>query len=673
MRLGAGLALVASTVAGVAWAAPAGAAAPPVLRSDALQLDFGTVNIGAPLVGQTITYSNRGPGTATGLTTTASSGPFTRSSTTCGSSLAVGASCTATYTYTPSGLSPQTGNVFIRSAGGGAVRVKLTGQPNPPAFPVVVESSAFGFPPTALGAGAPVQTLVVRNGSASGVQFTVTGFFPGRPFTLVSTCGGGTSLAAGASCLIHYGFRPTRAGAQTATTNLTITLAGGAGARTTPITFSGHGGTEGAFPFVVTGNRQDFGSVAVGDSTAARTVRITNVSDRAQSNFIAAGMYHRSFPVVNPCPASLAPGASCNLQIGPVLPREGGLVVGTGIVNLTADRPESGRGINRDFPLEFAVTGTGGRPRISITPRRIDLGAAPIGGTTAVQTVTVRNTGNATAFNGDLQTGGLSSAFDLIANTCGPTLAAGASCTIKVNHNPVNAQPDVGIMALSYDGGEQRFFQFFGGPDRSVHRAFVDFAYRRLANVETGPSSSVAALDAGTTTRRAVASAAGNSDARAEKLVQELYVDTLGRFGDPGGTAYWVRQLVTGRRSVAQVAAEFYASNEYYRVLGGNTNASWVQDLYRKLLGREADAGGLSYWVGQTTSKGRVSVSGRFFQSIESRRARVDSLYLELLERRPDSAGRDYWAGQILTKGDIVLAIELASSTEFLYLAQYDD
>lgn len=41
-----------------------------------------------------------------------------------------------------------------------------------------------------------------------------------------------------------------------------------------------------------------------------------------------------------------------------------------------------------------------------------------------------------------------------------------------------------------------------------------------------------------------------------------------------------------------------------------------------------------------------------------------------VLLRAPDAAGRDYWAPRVIREGDVALAISLASSPEFLTLAQ---
>ena len=104
---------------------------------------------------------------------------------------------------------------------------------------------------------------------------------------------------------------------------------------------------------------------------------------------------------------------------------------------------------------------------------------------------------------------------------------------------------------------------------------------------------------------------------------------------------------------------------------GGNTDATWVTELYRQILHREPDSGGLAAWTNLTSShtQGRNVIAGNFYQSTESREDRVKVLYQSLLKRDPDPTGWPYWTAQILTTGDLQLAASLASSEEYWDLA----
>ena len=127
-------------------------------------------------------------------------------------------------------------------------------------------------------------------------------------------------------------------------------------------------------------------------------------------------------------------------------------------------------------------------------------------------------------------------------------------------------------------------------------------------------------------------------------VVTGYYASTLGRQPDPVGLADWVSRIRQGT-PVADVAASFYASEEYYRSTGGTPRA-WVADLYRELLGREADAQGLDHWTrAMASGTPRTTVAALFYGSEETVRKRVTDLYQHLLGRAPDPAGSVHLAG----------------------------
>ena len=89
-------------------------------------LAFGSEAVGSTTAARTVTVSNPGPGSAT-LGSIAVSGPFARTST-CGGSLAAGASCTIDVTFTPTAGGAQSGTLAItNSTTSTPVAVALTG------------------------------------------------------------------------------------------------------------------------------------------------------------------------------------------------------------------------------------------------------------------------------------------------------------------------------------------------------------------------------------------------------------------------------------------------------------------------------------------------------------------------------------------------------------------
>ena len=206
------------------------------------------------------------------------------------------------------------------------------------------------------------------------------------------------------------------------------------------------------------------------------------------------------------------------------------------------------------------------------------------------------------------------------------------------------------------------------GSGLSHDRAFLTAAYEdflgRAPSVDELSSATSVPLDT-VAARGRVVSGLSTSSEWIGVTVDKLYQDTLGRPADTSGKAYWVGALSQGRMTVAQAAANFYSSSEYFTGFGHSSVATWVSDLYTKVLARSADQSGLAYWASAAARHGRWWVAYSFYQSSESCHTRVKNLYAALLGRAPDTGGWDYWAGQVKAKGDLVLAAQLASSPEY--------
>ncbi len=202
-----------------------------------------------------------------------------------------------------------------------------------------------------------------------------------------------------------------------------------------------------------------------------------------------------------------------------------------------------------------------------------------------------------------------------------------------------------------------------------VTAAYVDFLGRQPSIAEL--DAAVTPLLSGATSRESFLRGLATSPEWLGAIVRRMYLDTLGREPDPAGLTTWVDWIRGGRFTVAQAAALFYSSQEFYAGIGSGTDTTWVTKLYEKLLYRAPDPGGLAFWVGYAASPafGRVWVATQFYGSLESRLTRVRNLYHALLARDPDPTGWPFWAGVIQTSGDLELAVSLAASTEYFLRA----
>ncbi|WP_426573668.1 DUF4214 domain-containing protein [Aquihabitans sp. McL0605] len=216
------------------------------------------------------------------------------------------------------------------------------------------------------------------------------------------------------------------------------------------------------------------------------------------------------------------------------------------------------------------------------------------------------------------------------------------------------------------DSGNDRIVEL-PVPANSANQSFViaaytDFIQRTPTSGEL--SAAVTKLNGGQT-HAAFLTTLANSDVWLNAVVQKLYVDTLGRQGDPGGVAYWTTKIRNKTQTVAQVSASFYSSNEYFRGFGHSDNATWVKDLFQKVVLRQPTSAEVTKWVNVAKTKSRTQVSLPVFQSDESARVRVTALYQKLLGRGTDPSGLTYWAKKVVTQGDVALAINLGSSNEY--------
>jgi hypothetical protein len=202
-----------------------GSCSPPVCPVTTVTCaTLGTTAVGTTTTPVPITLTNNSSTTVTGITISIS-GPYAVSSTTCGTSLAPGATCTIYVTFTPTAAGTQTGTLTITdSASNSPQTVNLSGNltgtvvtiPGPVAnvSPGCIAFSGFiqadcqqwGVQP------ATPQTVTLSN-TGSGVlniaSVQITGT-QASDFSFVNNCP--TNLAAGAQCTISVSFSPQTVG-----------------------------------------------------------------------------------------------------------------------------------------------------------------------------------------------------------------------------------------------------------------------------------------------------------------------------------------------------------------------------------------------------------------------------------------------------------------------------
>lgn len=154
------------------------------------------------------------------------------------------------------------------------------------------------------------------------------------------------------------------------------------------------------------------------------------------------------------------------------------------------------------------------------------------------------------------------------------------------------------------------------------------------------------------------------------KMTREAYHLAFNRDPDLGGQSYWMNELRNNRVQPEDLHSLFASSPEMYFSVGGGTNLGYVNALYRNLLGRDPDSGGLSYWVGKLSSgEPRKAISDAIAGSPERNDRRVVQAYKLYFGRTPGSPEISYWVGYAKTNGVAAMRKGLLGSDEYFRFA----
>ena len=149
----------------------------------------------------------------------------------------------------------------------------------------------------------------------------------------------------------------------------------------------------------------------------------------------------------------------------------------------------------------------------------------------------------------------------------------------------------------------------------------------------------------------------------ARAFAKQQYRDFLGREGDAGGVTFWANQITSGTVSRASMVQSFFNSAEFQ-----NSSAP-VTRLYFAYFLRIPDLGGLQFWIAQLRAGTPLNtISNAFAASPEflTRYGQLNNtdfvtlVYNNVLNRPPDAGGLAFWVGQLnsgtLTRGQVMLA-----------------
>ena len=345
----------------------------PTVTLSPTSLSFTSQLTGTTSAAQPVTLTNSGTAPLTiaaiGLTGT-NVGDFAQTNTcpAATATLAAGASCTISVTFTPSSTGTRTASLSITDSAGGSphsVALTATGASSAPVVTLSPTSLSFGSQLT--GTTSAAQPVILTNSGTAPLTisgFGLTGTNVGD-FAKTNTCPAATAtLAAGASCTLSVTFTPSSTGTRTANLSITDNAVGSPQA-----VLLGGTGTAPALslsPAAVT-----FASQATGTTSAAQVITLTN-SGTAPLTFSAIGLTGTNagdFAQTNTCPlapGTLAAAGKCSIS-ATFTPSS----TGTRTANLAVTDNAGGS------PHTIALSGTGASPSTALFADGFESGTLP--------------------------------------------------------------------------------------------------------------------------------------------------------------------------------------------------------------------------------------------------------------------------------------------------------
>jgi hypothetical protein len=334
----------------------------------------------------------------------------------CGTSIAGNSSCTLTFTFKPQslGATPSTFTLSGSIDPTQTITVSLTGTGSG-AFSV--SPKTITFPSTAVGAASASMTAALTNGGGSSLFITAGTFTDSTDFTQSNNCNG--IIAPGTGCTVTFTFTPKSAGTLTSTYSVadlnnsrdvvSVALSGPATAPPVTATLS-----PSTFTFAATTASASASQTATLTNTGTTTLTITSI--------MLGGANPTAFTQSNACGATLAAGATCSVTLGLVNATSGNFSATLTVV----DNATSG---NQTATLSGTVTTA--PVTATLSPSTFTF-AATTASAAASQTATLTNTGTTTLTITSITLGGANPTAFTQSNTCGATLAVGATCSVTV-------------------------------------------------------------------------------------------------------------------------------------------------------------------------------------------------------------------------------------------------
>jgi sugar lactone lactonase YvrE len=469
--------------------ANSGGEQPPPPTLSASSINFGQVALGGTSAPSTVTVKNTS-GDALVMSGTTVSGPFSVASDGCsGTTVLAEGQCSITIVYTPTATIPQTGSVtFIDNASTSPITkpqtvalqgVGTTSTPAPTAVPggqqpsaPTLSASTLNFGTVAVGATSSSMSVTVTATSQN--PLVMGSSTTAAPFAIVNDGCAGVSLTVPSHCIIMVDLTPTAAGTQTGVLDIVDNVPTSALSPAQSVVLEGFGsatappptpapGTGSLPPPPVIGpSTLTFGTLSVGVTSAAQTVKVTNNSSiplvMATTDATVTGQFVLA---TDGCSGlTLQAQGSCSVSVAFAPQSAGdlsGLLSFSDNAQSTPTNPQNVqlRGVGSNSTPAPTAEPPGQAPTAPvIVPNSYNFGAIPLGAASAPTSVKLTNSSaslpltvsaiNITSQAGSAVAAQFTETDDCLAAPLGPS----AFCTVDITFTPTIAAPEEAILTF---------------------------------------------------------------------------------------------------------------------------------------------------------------------------------------------------------------------------------
>ena len=424
-------------------------------------LGFGSVATGSSSAAQAVTITNSGTAAAP-VTAISTSGDFSQTNN-CGSSIAAGTSCAVNVVFTPSTTGTRSGNLTA-TVSGITTTVALSGTGVAPGPILNANPGSLTFGGTVVGTSSTTQAVTVSNSGTTSA--TVSGVSTTGDFSQTNNC---ATLAVGASCTVTVTFTPTTSGTRTGAVSITSN----ANNSPTSVSLTGSGigtNTNIALGRPATASSSVNGSLTPNLATDGDANTYWESANNAFPQWIQVDLgttYSVGEMTLKLPPQSAWGTRSQTLQVQTSINGTSFGTIASGsyqftspanVVNITVPATNAqfvriNVTANTGWPAgqvsELEVYPSGGAPpnsaALSANPSSLSFATQALNTTSGSQAVTVSNTGTASAAISSVAVSG----DFLQTNSCGTSIAAGASCTVNVSFRPTASGTRTGTLTIT--------------------------------------------------------------------------------------------------------------------------------------------------------------------------------------------------------------------------------